>query len=220
MKVVHHVPFEMTAAAMKYEMITIDLIHIDSHRYIEVLISLGKHGKASIWLVQLRESAGADSVSESVSVSHGRNDHKDHYANLGNESSKFYCDSHTGGSCRFWSCSSTRGPTMCRSSQCRCKPGFCAVAGVCTERTAHVADTCNRDTGGSCRFFGCSSYRGATSCIDGACVCQVGYCSADDGSCHKPKARVRANVVPINSEQRTFPPSQAMSGNHMLRKHS
>ena len=108
---------------------------------------------------------------------------------------------------------------MCRSSQCRCKPGFCAVAGVCTERTAHVADTCNRDTGGSCRFFGCSSYRGAVSCIDGACVCQVGYCSADDGSCHKPKARVRANVVPINSEQRTFPPSQAMSGNHMLRKH-
>lgn len=174
--------------------------------------SCGSSEQAACWIQRRAKrlseesasAAGADSVSES-GLSHGRND------NRGNESydSKFYCDSHTGGSCRFWSCSSTRGPTMCRSSQCRCKPGFCAVAGVCTERTAHVADTCNRDTGGSCRFFGCSSYRGAVSCIDGACVCQVGYCSADDGSCHKPKARVRANVVPINSEQRTFPPSQA-----------
>ena len=88
-----------------------------------------------------------------------------------NASSEFYCDSHTGGSCRFWSCSSTRGPTMCKSSQCRCKPGFCAVNGICMERTAHVTDTCNRRTGGSCRFLGCSSWRGAVDCIDGACVC-------------------------------------------------
>eukprot|EP00435_Cladocopium_sp_Y103_P069063 s162_g32.t1 len=87
-------------------------------------------------------------------------------------------------------------------------PGFCAIAGVCNERTAHVADTCNRDTGGSCRFFGCSSYRGAVDCIDGGCVCKVGYCSADDGSCHQPKARLKANVVPVNLEQRSFPPSQ------------
>lgn len=126
--------------------------------------------------------------------------------------SKFYCDSHTGGSCRFWSCSSSRGPTMCKSSQCRCMPGFCATAGVCNERkqenVAHVADTCNRDTGGSCRFFGCSSYRGAVDCIDGGCVCKAGYCSADDGSCHQPKARIKAHVVPVNLQQRNFPSSQ------------
>lgn len=36
MKVVHHVQFEMTAAARKYEMITIPWIDIDPHRYIEV----------------------------------------------------------------------------------------------------------------------------------------------------------------------------------------
>ena len=130
-------------------------------------------------------------------------------SNRSNASDAFYCDSHTGGSCRFWSCSSSRGPTTCSSSQCRCKPGFCAVAGVCTERTAHVADTCNRDTGGSCRFFGCSSYRGAVDCIDGSCVCKVGTCSADDGSCHQPKVRIKANVWPVNLENRQFPPSQA-----------
>ena len=132
---------------------------------------------------------------------------------MSTNASKFYCDSHTGGSCRFWSCSSSRGPTMCKSSQCRCMPGFCAIAGVCNERTndnvANVADTCNRDTGGSCRFFGCSSYRGAVDCIDGACVCNVGYCSADDGSCHPPKAKIKAHVVPVNLQQRNFPSSQA-----------
>lgn len=104
---------------------------------------------------------------------------------------------------------------MCKSSQCRCMPGFCATAGVCNERkqdnVAHVADTCNRDTGGSCRFFGCSSYRGAVDCIDGGCVCKAGYCSADDGSCHQPKARIKAHVVPVNLQQRNFPSSQAES---------
>ncbi|CAK8988267.1 unnamed protein product [Durusdinium trenchii] len=125
-----------------------------------------------------------------------------------NASSEFYCDSHTGGSCRFWSCSSTRGPTMCKSSQCRCKPGFCAVNGICMERTAHVTDTCNRRTGGSCRFLGCSSWRGAVDCIDGACVCQAGYCSADDGSCHKPKPRIKAKVVPVNLQSQVFPAAQ------------
>ena len=104
---------------------------------------------------------------------------------------------------------------MCKSLQCRCMPGFCATAGVCNERkqdnVAHVADTCNRDTGGSCRFFGCSSYRGAVDCIDGGCVCKAGYCSADDGSCHQPKARIKAHVVPVNLQQRNFPSSQAES---------
>ncbi|CAK9108587.1 Uncharacterized protein SCF082_LOCUS50491 [Durusdinium trenchii] len=97
---------------------------------------------------------------------------------------------------------------MCKSSQCRCKPGFCAVNGICMERTAHVTDTCNRRTGGSCRFLGCSSWRGAVDCIDGACVCQAGYCSADDGSCHKPKPRIKAKVVPVNLQSQVFPAAQ------------
>lgn len=125
------------------------------------------------------------------------------------ESNASFCDSHTGGSCRFWSCSASRGPTMCRSSQCRCTAGYCAVHGVCTERTVKDSVSCNRNTGGSCRFMGCSSWRGAVDCLDGECVCQYGFCSADDGSCHRPKERLKAKVVPINSESKAFPTAQA-----------
>ncbi|CAJ1422875.1 unnamed protein product [Effrenium voratum] len=126
-----------------------------------------------------------------------------------NASSDFYCDSHTGGSCRFWSCSESRGPTMCRSNECRCKPGYCARDGACTKRTAHIADTCNRQTGGSCSVFGCYSYRGPVQCADGACVCKAGYCTADDGTCHQPKPPISARVAPVHFDAPQFPGPQA-----------
>ncbi|CAE7666030.1 unnamed protein product [Symbiodinium sp. CCMP2456] len=122
---------------------------------------------------------------------------------------KQYCDSHTGGSCRFWSCSSSRGPTMCTAYQCLCKPGFCAVDGVCKERTAHAVDTCGRQTGGSCTLWGCASYRGPVECVNQECVCKEGYCSAGDGTCKRPKPAIKARVAAVNSRQPFFPDSQA-----------
>ncbi|CAK9019927.1 unnamed protein product [Durusdinium trenchii] len=37
----------------------------------------------------------------------------------------------TGGTCRIFLCSRTRGPTMCSSGKCFCRPGLCAEDGYC-----------------------------------------------------------------------------------------
>ena len=58
-------------------------------------------------------------------------------------------------------------------------------------------------------MFGCHSYRGPVQCVSGKCVCQAGYCSANDGSCHRPKPPIKAHVALVNSEHPTFPGSQA-----------
>merc|ERR1719323_1945226 len=38
------------------------------------------------------------------------------------------CAADTGGTCRFLSCSSSRGPTSCSGGHCMCQDGSCAVA--------------------------------------------------------------------------------------------
>lgn len=42
---------------------------------------------------------------------------------------------------------------------------------------------CNTDTGGSCMFGDCDSWRGDTTCEHGKCVCQEGYCADSSGTC-------------------------------------
>merc|ERR1712190_505399 len=43
------------------------------------------------------------------------------------------CLDDTGGTCKVFSCSASRGPTNCVQGVCICKPGYClAQRGVCT----------------------------------------------------------------------------------------
>jgi len=57
------------------------------------------------------------------------------------------------------------------------------------------APKCPAQSGGTCRFFGCSGWRGPTDCVSGKCVCQEGYCATGfsgkcvpRGSCVKDSA--------------------------------
>jgi len=58
-----------------------------------------------------------------------------------------------------------------------------AIAATCVSVAA--ADTCLKDTGGTCRFLWCDTSRGATECSGGKCLCKPGYC-AYDGGCAAP----------------------------------
>lgn len=44
----------------------------------------------------------------------------------------------------------------------------------------------NRDTSGTCRFFGCYQWRGETECVDRRCVCAPGQCANNEGVCVSP----------------------------------
>jgi len=89
------------------------------------------------------------------------------------------CNKETGGSCRFFSCSSERGPTNCvggvfSGATCECQAGYCAFNGKCIK-----AQGCDTSTPGTCSVFKCSSKRGAVDCVNGQCVCSPGACSVD-----------------------------------------
>merc|ERR1712110_106113 len=69
------------------------------------------------------------------------------------------CTAHTAGSCRFFSCHASRGPTDCVAHKCVCKPGLCSIDSKCQ---------CARS--GMCSF--------------GRCYCSAGYClDAKKGLC-------------------------------------
>ena len=91
-------------------------------------------------------------------------------------SSATFCDTHTGGTCKYFSCKSSRGQTQCVNGQCRCQPGHCAVGGSCVPNDhSHNFLQCPQRTGGSCSWFGyCWQYRGPTRCVNGECMCQPG----------------------------------------------
>eukprot|EP00928_Gymnodinium_smaydae_P021158 TRINITY_DN18233_c0_g3_i1.p1 TRINITY_DN18233_c0_g3~~TRINITY_DN18233_c0_g3_i1.p1 ORF type:complete len:677 (+),score=103.83 TRINITY_DN18233_c0_g3_i1:32-2032(+) len=55
----------------------------------------------------------------------------------------------------------------------------------CRQAPALGSATCRNDTGGTCSFLGCSSSRGATQCVNGACLCDRGLCE-QGGHCVKP----------------------------------
>eukprot|EP00927_Polykrikos_kofoidii_P081988 TRINITY_DN8008_c0_g1_i1.p1 TRINITY_DN8008_c0_g1~~TRINITY_DN8008_c0_g1_i1.p1 ORF type:complete len:199 (+),score=20.67 TRINITY_DN8008_c0_g1_i1:66-599(+) len=88
------------------------------------------------------------------------------------------CRKDTAGTCAWFNCDSSRGPTNCVNSRCYCKDGFCSNAGTCRR-----PDDCQHDTGGTCYFAGCKTSRGPTSCISHECMCRAGYCAVD-GVCH------------------------------------
>ncbi|CAJ1355200.1 unnamed protein product [Effrenium voratum] len=98
----------------------------------------------------------------------------------------------TGGTCRVFLCSRTRGPTTCASGKCVCETGLCAENGYCVPPKvggeslgSEPDDTCDTATGGTCKFLWCFHSRGPTSCIDGVCHCKEGYCNKG-GTC-EPK---------------------------------
>ncbi|CAJ1332981.1 unnamed protein product [Effrenium voratum] len=131
--------------------------------------------------------------------------------NISQSDAETFCDSHTDGSCKYFSCSSSRGKTQCVSGQCQCQPGYCAVGGKCVENVPEKnLLQCPQRTGGTCSWFGyCYQYRGPTRCVQGECLCETGYCSDNDGKCHRKMPDIYADVVPINEEKRDFPPRQA-----------
>lgn len=94
----------------------------------------------------------------------------------------------TGGTCRLFWCSHSRGPTDCRNGHCYCKEGLCSVDGACTYPSiAGSEPQCKtKDTGGKCAWFGCYRGRGPTSCVNGKCVCKPGFCSIK-GFCTYPQ---------------------------------
>mmetsp|Transcript_7561 Transcript_7561/g.16447 ORF Transcript_7561/g.16447 Transcript_7561/m.16447 type:complete len:230 (-) Transcript_7561:96-785(-) len=85
------------------------------------------------------------------------------------------CVKNTGGSCNWLDCDQSRGPTDCLHGKCKCKAGYCAINGVCT-------NSCSHETGGTCRIFSCKAERGPTDCVHGKCLCKAGYCQID-GTC-------------------------------------
>eukprot|EP00927_Polykrikos_kofoidii_P081989 TRINITY_DN8008_c0_g1_i2.p1 TRINITY_DN8008_c0_g1~~TRINITY_DN8008_c0_g1_i2.p1 ORF type:complete len:183 (+),score=26.40 TRINITY_DN8008_c0_g1_i2:77-625(+) len=90
-----------------------------------------------------------------------------------------FCRKDTSGTCAFFNCDSSRGPTNCINSKCYCEDGFCSNAGVCKR-----PNDCVGNTGGSCYFLGCKSARGPTDCVSHSCVCRPGYC-AYNGVCYR-----------------------------------
>lgn len=102
--------------------------------------------------------------------------------NSGNSKGGLCPTDDTGGTCRIFLCSRTRGPTMCSGGKCYCKPGLCAEDGYCMPPRVMNSDLgssadqdCEVDTGGTCKYLWCWHGRGPTSCIDGKCQCREGY---------------------------------------------
>jgi hypothetical protein len=66
--------------------------------------------------------------------------------------------------------------------------GFCFSAwlAIGIAATAWAADTCDKDTGGTCNVMACYNWRGPTNCVrigmKYTCLCQDGYC-ASKGRC-------------------------------------
>mmetsp|Transcript_11284 Transcript_11284/g.27023 ORF Transcript_11284/g.27023 Transcript_11284/m.27023 type:complete len:447 (+) Transcript_11284:43-1383(+) len=109
-----------------------------------------------------------------------------------------WCNTDTGGTCAHSSCENFRGPVTCYNGKCICEKGYCADStGVCQPSGKGVAEVwsnvldnsatdfkCSRVTGGTCFGGTCSTGRGPTSCVFGACLCDSTTCSDDQGICH------------------------------------
>merc|ERR1711959_741250 len=118
------------------------------------------------------------------------------------------CSKNTGGTCRVFSCNSSR-KASCKNSKCVCGAGKCAIGGKCVSMTgapqsgeedeenfletksSSEADSkaqCSNDTGGTCRVMSCNSSRKARCVKSGflgstsKCLCRAGSC-AIGGKC-------------------------------------
>jgi len=128
------------------------------------------------------------------------------------------CSKNTGGTCRVFSCNSSR-KASCKNSKCVCGAGKCAIGGKCVSMTgapqsgeedeenfletksSSEADSkaqCSNDTGGTCRVMSCNSSRKARCVKSGflgstsKCLCRAGSC-AIGGKCVVTTASPTAN---------------------------
>mmetsp|Transcript_7791 Transcript_7791/g.17004 ORF Transcript_7791/g.17004 Transcript_7791/m.17004 type:complete len:291 (+) Transcript_7791:106-978(+) len=93
------------------------------------------------------------------------------------------CQADTSGTCAWFGCDGSRGPTECQNGRCVCKEGTCAVNGMCQP---------NGDTGGRCGpYGGCPPQHGNAVCIHGKCVC-AGQLVAVRGVCVSRQMAFRA----------------------------
>mmetsp|Transcript_19703 Transcript_19703/g.54111 ORF Transcript_19703/g.54111 Transcript_19703/m.54111 type:complete len:474 (+) Transcript_19703:91-1512(+) len=94
------------------------------------------------------------------------------------EGSGPFCSQFTGGTCNLWGCHSWRHASCVKREvlgqvdwKCECDPSTeCETNGECLPR-------CSSDTGGTCNFLGCASWRGAR-CHHGKCLCNSNKCAA------------------------------------------
>eukprot|EP00811_Abedinium_folium_P006025 NODE_15543_length_1044_cov_10.381679.p1 GENE.NODE_15543_length_1044_cov_10.381679~~NODE_15543_length_1044_cov_10.381679.p1 ORF type:complete len:216 (+),score=31.13 NODE_15543_length_1044_cov_10.381679:172-819(+) len=88
-----------------------------------------------------------------------------------------HCIPSTGGSCGWFDCDSSRGPTTCVDGACLCKPGYCSFDGTCL-----MDNKCTYVTESVCGHTGCPK-EATTSCINNKCVCKAGTCVDKAGFC-------------------------------------
>jgi len=75
-------------------------------------------------------------------------------------------------------------PEACNNGKEACD--FSGNGEIVPDDSASGGGTCINDSGGTCSLLSCASTRGPTTCINGACVCDSGYC-AIDGACSCPQ---------------------------------
>jgi len=101
------------------------------------------------------------------------------------------CFKETPGTCHVLSCKESRGATECVGGHCNCKEDACMNDGVCYPR-------CEKDTGGTCSFFGCGGWRNA-QCVSGKCLCESDSCAVDgrcaSGESHEELALAAGNMT-------------------------
>ncbi|CAK9072500.1 4-beta-glucanase E1) (Endocellulase E1) [Durusdinium trenchii] len=86
----------------------------------------------------------------------------------------------TGGTCSFWNCDQSRGPTICHHLKCICAEGYLAFAGTCRSESEQPTTALGTRTGETCRMGYCTVPH--STCKAGKCFCGRGY-TANNGVC-------------------------------------
>lgn len=86
----------------------------------------------------------------------------------------------TGGTCTFFGCDQTRGPTVCHHFKCICAEGYLAFAGSCQPEAEGPTTALGTRTGETCRFGYCTVPH--STCKTGNCFCGKGFV-AKSGIC-------------------------------------
>lgn len=83
------------------------------------------------------------------------------------------------GGCKIFGCSKRLGATNCIKSKCLCAEGHCPSDDgskcVPNPKTKVKCISCLKSVG-TCKIFHCHSYRGATDCVNGVCLCAGDKC--------------------------------------------
>lgn len=97
------------------------------------------------------------------------------------------------GSCKFFGCSSSRGPTHCSMGSCFCDAGFCRYP----SSTVHVQTRyCVQRVPDSTCHLSRFCYKAGLStsfCESGLCMCKWGYRLNSDGQCSSDSASLAAS---------------------------